>query len=298
MKISAFAAAAVCWAYAFPVSAQLLPDLVVSETSVTPQRVGVGEEFVYTVTVKNIGWAPCNWLTFQLFGTDDLSELVRVIPDVGINCDREICSGGPLFLLFPGQSIQAKFVQRANVPGLHGPAIATVDANRMCTESSERNNTGTSPTVQIIERPKLSLIAFRPPASNVVQTFGTYTVAVTNTGRGVATDVSFVFPLAGTVQDTAVTSAHFGPRPSPGTVETGAVLPVNCNTATTSVSKICTVAVRLGPGETFHAGVKSFDCQPLPRGVQSVTVLTADDTSPNSHTLGLQRACATGSTTP
>ncbi|MFI5030457.1 MAG: CARDB domain-containing protein [Reyranellales bacterium] len=37
----------------------LKPDLVISEASVTPQRVGVGEEFTYTVTVKNIGGAPC-----------------------------------------------------------------------------------------------------------------------------------------------------------------------------------------------------------------------------------------------
>ena len=293
-------AAAFAFLVGGPVAGQaqpLRPDLVVSNISVTPQRVGVGEEFTYTMTVKNIGGAPCNWLTFQLFGADDLSELVRVVPDVPINCDREICSGGPLFLLWPGHSIEAKFVQRAVRPGLHGAAAGTVDRGNICIESSETNNTGLSPTVQIIERPKLSLSVRRPPRTNIEQTLEVYTAIVTNVGRGVATDVAFVFPQGQGFAPVELLSARFGPPPAGGSPPPP-VLPLTgpCSTSPDGRTKLCTVAVRLGPNESFHASIRSEGCRPLSRNPQPVSVATADDISTDNHGAVLQRSCLTGVT--
>ncbi len=273
------------------------PDLVVSGIAVTPQRVGVGEEFTYTMTVKNIGGAPCNWLTFQLFGADDLSELVRVVPEVPINCDREICSGGPLFLLWPGHSVEAKFVQRAVRPGLHRAATGTVDPGNMCTKASETNNTGLSPTVQIIERPKLSLSVRRPPRSNIQQTQEVYTAIVTNLGRGVATDVAFVFPQGQGFAPVDFLSARFGPPPSAGAPPPPVLPPAGpCTTSPDGRTKLCTVAVRLGPNESFHASIRSEGCRPLTRNPQPVSVATADDVSTENHGAVLQRSCLTGVT--
>lgn len=270
----------------------LRPDLVVSEASVTPQRVGVGEEFTYTVTVKNIGGAPCNWINFQLFGADDLSELVRVIPELGINCDREICSGGFAFLLWPGQSVQAKYVQKARTPGLHKAATATVDQSRACSEASETNNTATTPTVQIIERPKLSVSATRPRPSNIEQTLEFYTATITNVGRGVATDVALAFPQSIGFLPIETPAAHFGPRPAAGSPDTPA-LPVACQTTPNGGTKICTVAVRLGPNDSFRAFIKSEACH-VRRHSQPLAVSTADDISTDNHTVVLQRSCTTG----
>jgi hypothetical protein len=270
----------------------LRPDLVVSEASVTPQRVGVGEEFTYTVTVKNIGGAPCNSITFQLVGADDLSEPVRGVPESPIRCEREICTGSVQFVLLPGHSVQAKFVHLARTVGLHGPATATVDPNNVCSEAAERNNTATSPTVQIIERPKLSLSATRPTPTTIEQSSGIYTAIITNGGRGVATDVVLTFPQSGGLFF-EVTSAHFGLPPASGAAP-GRDLPIN-PPVQVGTSKSRTVLVRLGPGESFHAGISSEACRNV-RHAQSLTVSTVDDISTDNHAVVLQRSCSTGTT--
>lgn len=270
----------------------LRPDLVVSEASVTPQRVGVGEEFTYTVTVKNIGGAPCNSITFQLVGADDLSEPVRGMPESPIRCEREICTGSVQFVLLPGHSVQAKFVHRATTVGLHGPATATVDPNNVCSEASERNNTATTPTVQIIERPKLSLSATRPTPTNVEQSSGVYTAIITNGGRGVATDVVLTLPQSGGLPP-EVTSARFGLPPAPA-MAPGRDLPIS-PPVQVGAGKSWTVLVRLGPGESFHAGIPSEVCRNV-RHAQSLTVSTADDIATDNHTVVLQRSCSSGTT--
>ena len=42
------------------------PDLAVTSITSTGTRVGIGETFTYTVTARNAGNAPCNWVNLTL----------------------------------------------------------------------------------------------------------------------------------------------------------------------------------------------------------------------------------------
>ena len=87
------------------------PDLAISGITASGTRIGVGETFTYTVTARNAGNTPCNWvnLTLQVPGEVDFISATSSAP---LACRPELpiqivglpfdvaCRGGPGFFLW------------------------------------------------------------------------------------------------------------------------------------------------------------------------------------------------------
>jgi uncharacterized repeat protein (TIGR01451 family) len=144
------------------------PDLAISGITASETRIGVGETFTYTVTARNAGNAPCNWinLTLQVPGEVDFvsasssapltCETVPRIRIIGLPFDVACC-GGPGFFLWPGNTLTASFLVRARRTGNNVGATTIADPGNVCFESNEVNNKATSGATAIIQRPILKM---------------------------------------------------------------------------------------------------------------------------------------------
>ena len=274
----------------------LRPDLVISgNIAVSTTRVGVGETYEYVVTAKNNGSAPCNRVTLSIL-TSPGSEFVRAVGEPPLRCGLMLCEGGPFFLLWPGQSISARYLFKARDVGLQGPATGLVDPNNACKEASETNNTAMSPQVQIIERPQLNVVVHPVPrassnwpTSGITAPTQIFPVTITNVGRGVATDVAVSWSTGNAPLGPRLVSAYFGPR-----VASGNPMPpplnVRCSPLSDPTTTVCTIEVRLGPGETIQGSVEFASCRNQ-RANASIHVSTADDTVTADHSVALHRGC-------
>ena len=147
------------------------PDLAIGIIT-SQQRVGVGETFNYSVTARNAGRTPCNWinLTLKLPGELDLvsssssgplacsTAIIRV---VGEPFDVA-CKGGPGFFLWPGNTVTANFFVKGLRPAGNVTAMAVADPDNVCFEANESNNKATSAGVTIIQRPSLKMTLNKP----------------------------------------------------------------------------------------------------------------------------------------
>ena len=269
----------------------LAPDLVITGVTVDSTRIGVGEPYDYTVTVKNIGGMPCNRVRVSLV-VPPPAELTAAHADAPLTCDRQFCEGDALFLLLPGHSFQARWTMRAGRAGLQPPAVATVDPANVCLESNEGNNTGTSPAIQVIDRPQLRITGHRPRHMVGNWRVDAFTITITNVGSGVATDVAVAFAVPGPngLQSYRLDPAYFGPfvapgQPSPPPLPVTCLLPVGI-----AGDQVCSIPVRLGPGEMVQAVMVNEQCLgSVTRPI--VQVSTADDTSTIRHSINLHSTC-------
>lgn len=293
------------------------PDLVITGVATSAQRVGVGESFTYTVTARNNGRSPCNWLNISmalpgavnLTGTASSAPLtcagsvpVRIIGEPMV----QICRGGPGFFLWPGQSVTTTYTVQALRVASNVTATATVDPGNVCFEAREGNNRGTSPPSTFIKRPHLVVSQNRPyPAAIVPGRPGSYQdfpVTLTNTGEGRALNVVFAIVVPSIVPD----APYNGPRVI--TAYKGALLPAgqvpvqpippDCaatrNNATHQITQICVLAVVLQPAETLQVILRYNPC---PTGTTSVGVpvihlSTEDDLTSDNQIANLYRACS------
>jgi uncharacterized repeat protein (TIGR01451 family) len=293
------------------------PDLAITGVTTSASRVGVGESFTYTVTARNNGRAPCNFLNISmalpgpvnLTGTSSSGPLtcagstpIRIIGEPMV----QICRGGPGFFLWPGQSVTTTYTVQALRVASGVTATATVDPGNVCFEAREGNNAATSPPSTFIKRPHLVVSLNRPyPASIVPGRPGSYQdfpVTLTNTGEGRALNVVFAIVVPSVVPD----MPYNGPRLI--TAYKGALLPAgqvpaqpippDCaatrNNSTARITQICVLAVVLQPAEALQVILRYHPC---PTGTASVGVPvihlgTEDDLTPDNQVANLYRACS------
>ncbi|MDP3162276.1 MAG: CARDB domain-containing protein [Reyranella sp.] len=290
------------------------PDLAITNVTTSASRVVVGETFTYTVTTRNNGRAPCNWVnismalpgTVNLIGTSSSAPLsceplIHVVGQPLV----EICRGGPGYFLWPGGSLTTTYTVRALSVASGVTATATVDPGNVCRESRESNNTGTSPPSTFFKRPRLKMSLNRPgPATGgggrgiATQVFP---VTVTNIGEGPAIDVALAvsfnhgpvamplpaYPELLTVYKSALV-------PEGGTLPPS--IPPACSVFDNpdTFGRICSFRVTLQPMETLQARYRFVAC---PTGVfpglaSHIGASTVDDIAQDSdHSVSLHRAC-------
>ena len=278
----------------------LRPDLVISgNVAVSTTRVGVGETYDYFVTVKNNGGAPCNRVKFFfLTSPGPGSDFLRGVGESPLMCGPGLCEGGPFFLLWPGQSISARFLFKARDVGLQGPATVVVDPDNVCKEASETNNTATSPQVQIIERPRLNVVVHAPvgassssPGGGIQPPKQIFPVTITNVGRGVATDVAISWLTGTPPSPPRLISAYLGPRVASGS-PAPPPLNIRCPPMSDPTTTVCIVEARLGPNESIQGSVEFASCR-QGRVNAAIHVATADDTATAmaDHSVSLHAGC-------
>jgi hypothetical protein len=267
--------------------AQPLPDLVISGVFVSSTRLGVGETFDYTVIAKNIGAAPCNLIKIQLLAPE-AAQMISAHAEFPLTCDRMLCTGGPEFLLLPGHSVSARYTMRAVSAGILGPATATIDPGNNCRETSNSNNSASSPEVRIFQRPQLFLSIQRRRPSTIVTSFDFFPVTITNIGNGVATDVTVSFPTGLGQLDPRVMQAVLVPS-VPRNPSQSLELPVTCPATGNSALGVCIIEARLGPRDSIQAIVRGPAC--YMRSNPAIRVTTTDDTSTENHSMVLHRGC-------
>ena len=150
------------------------PDLAITGITASETRIGVGETFSYTVTARNTGNTPCNWvnLTLRLPGEVDLVTASSAAPltcrpepairIVGLYRSDVVCRGGPGFFLWPGNALTANFLVRARRTGNYVNTTAMADPANVCFKSNEANNKATSTATAIIQRPIFKMTLNKP----------------------------------------------------------------------------------------------------------------------------------------
>jgi hypothetical protein len=187
------------------------------------------------------------------------------------------------FLLWPGQSVWARYTMKALSAGQQGAATATVDPNNRCRETSERNNTMLSPVVQVIERPRLKLAVHRPATAPPISPTEVFPITITNVGRGVATDVAVSWSPSLTDLDPVLISATGPPFAQ------GSNAPTPLTFTCPDQAGMCIIQVRLGPNEAIEGRVRFAACRN--RSNATLHVSTADDVAVDDHSVPLHRAC-------
>lgn len=289
------------------------PDLAIAGIAASAPRVGVGETFTYTVTARNAGNTPCNWvnLTLQVPGEVDFvsatsSAPLTCRPDlpvhiVGLPFDVA-CRGGPGFLLWPGNTLTATFVVRARRIGNYVSATTIADPGNVCFESNEANNKATSSATAIIQRPilKMTLNKPFPPAGSGRSSSQIFPVTITNVGAGPAFNVALViserFIVAGPYAGPAIDVAYKGQPVTAGQVPPGLIHP-DCSTATNNNTNTrtntCVLPLVLQPGEMLQVHYRFVPICGLTTPILSpdIHVGTPDDVTQADHTVNLNNAC-------
>lgn len=292
------------------------PDLAITGVAASAARVGVGETFTYTVTARNAGNLPCNWvnLTVQLPGEVDLinassSAPVTCAPDplvriVGLPFDVA-CRGGPGFFLWPGSTLTASVLVRARRTGAYVTATAIADPGNACFESNEANNKATSTATAIIQRPILRMALNKPfpPVPGVGRSPGSqiFPVTITNVGSGPAFNVvlfiSEHFVVAGaTYAGPVIDIAYKGPRAAEGQTPPGPI-PPDCSTVTNNNAQVrsitCVLPLVLQPGEMLQVHYRFPPTCGLTTPIRppDILVATPDDITQADHMVNLIDAC-------
>jgi hypothetical protein len=274
------------------------PDLVITQVDVSTSRVVVGETFKYSVTAKNIGLLACNrfkmWLLFP-----SQTELARVDHDSNLDCDREVCTAPPWFLLLPQQSVSATYTVRAVTPGQQLTATAQVDPGNTCSEASESNNSGTSAPVEIFRRPRLVMSLNRPlpaapgrPGDRGPRT-QIFPVTIKNEGEGPARSVVLAIADADFHSAPTVVSAYIGEllvstHAPPTPVE------VHCQMSSDGgrVTALCPFNEPLLPQKSLQLKVRFLSCSRLGIAFASrLSVAAPDDVTHSNHWVSLHWAC-------
>ncbi len=282
-----------------PAAPDSRPDLVITQVDVSASRVVVGETFKYTVTAKNIGLLACNrfkmWLLFP-----SQTELARVDHDTNLDCDREVCTAPPWFLLLPQHSVTATYTVRAVTPGQQLTATAQVDPENSCPEASESNNSGTSAPVEIFRRPRLVMSLNRPlptmtrPSGGRGATTQIFPVTIKNVGEGPARSVVLAIADANAPNAPTVVSAHIGEL----VVSTHAPAPpleIHCQMSSDSgrVTALCPFNEPLLPQKSLQLKVRFISC-PRPGGsvfTSTLSVAAPDDITSSNHSVSLHATC-------
>ena len=282
-----------------PAAPDSRPDLVITQVDVSASRVVVGETFKYTVTAKNIGLLACNrfkmWLLFP-----SQTELARVDHDTNLDCDREVCTAPPWFLLLPQHSVTATYTVRAVTPGQQLTATAQVDPDNACRESSESNNNGTSPPVEIFRRPRLVMSLNRPlPAARARPgdrgaTTQIFPVTIKNEGEGPARSVVLAIADANWSNAPTVVSAHIGELVA-STHAPAPPLEINCQMSRDGrrITALCPFNEPLLPQKSLQLKVRFISC-PRPGGsafTSTLSVAAPDDIAQTDHSVSLHSAC-------
>jgi uncharacterized repeat protein (TIGR01451 family) len=291
------------------------PDLAITGITASGTRIGVGETFTYTVTARNAGNAPCNWvnLSVQLPGEVDLVDTSSAAPltcrlepairIVGLPFDVA-CRGGAGFLLWPGNTLTANFLVRARRTGTYVSATAIADPGNACFESNEANNKATSAATAIIQRPILRMTLNKPfaPVPGGGRSPGSqiYPVTITNVGAGPAFNVALVvserFIVAGPYNGPAIDIAYKGPRAAEGQVPPGLIAP-ECATVSNNSNNVrtntCILPLVLQPGEMLQVHYRFLPTCGLATPVRPPDILvgTPDDITQADHMVNLIDAC-------
>lgn len=291
------------------------PDLAITGIAASGTRIGVGETFTYTVTARNNGNTPCNWvnLTLQVPGEVDFvsatsSAPLACRPDpliyiVGLPFDVA-CRGGPGFFLWPGNTLTASFVVRARRTGTYVSATAIADPGNACFESNEANNRATSSATAIIRRPILRMTLNKPfpPVPGVGRSPGSqiFPVTITNIGAGPAFNVALViserFIVAGPYAGPAIDIAYKGQPAAAGQTPPG-LIPPDCSTATNNNTNTrtntCVLPLVLQPGEMLQVHYRFVPICGLaiPVVPPDIHVGTPDDVTQADHMVNLRNAC-------
>jgi uncharacterized repeat protein (TIGR01451 family) len=291
------------------------PDLAITGIAASETRIGVGETFTYTVTARNAGNAPCNWvnLTLRFPGEVDLVNASSVAPltcrlepairIVGLPFDVA-CRGGPGFFLWPGSTLTASFLVRARRTGSYVSTTATADPGNVCFESNEANNKATSTAIAIIQRPilKIALNKPFPPSPGVGRSPGSqiYPVTITNVGAGPAFNVALVvsegFIIAGPYDGPVIDIAYKGQRAAEGQTPPGLIAP-DCVTVSNNNNAVrtntCVLPLVLQPGEMLQVHYRFLPTCGLATPVRPPDILvgTPDDITQADHMVNLIDAC-------
>ena len=294
------------------------PDLAIAGIVNSGVRLGVGETYFYSVTARNAGSLPCNWvnLTLKLPGEVDLVSASSgpltcgqdaIIRIVGLPFDVA-CRGGPGFFLMPGGTVTATFTVRALRAASSITATAVADPGNVCFESNESNNRATSTPTAIILRPRLQVTQNKPFAP-VIPTPGSrdpgsqvFPVTITNLGPGPATNVALAvthsFIVPGSVyRGPEIAVAYKGALVAEGQAPANPI-PPDCSTVSRTdpnfITRSCLMRLVLQPGETLQVHYKWLPC---PRGGTPVVppaihVGTADEQPSGEHVVNLYQACS------
>lgn len=290
------------------------PDLAITGVAASASRVGIGESFTYTVTTRNNGRAPCNWLNISmalpgevnLTGTVSSAPLtcagstpIRIIGEPMV----QICRGGPGFFLWPGQSVTTTYTVQALRVAANVTATATVDPGNVCFEAREGNNRGTSPPSTFIKRPRL-VVSLNPPYARVNEgrtSHQDFPVTITNRGEGPALNIAFAisvpFIVAGAPYNgPQLVTAYKGALLPAGQVPAQRI-PPDCatsrNNATHQITQICVLVVTLQPAETLQVVFRTLPCPTtVAIAVPVIHLTTADDPTPDNQIANLYRACS------
>lgn len=291
------------------------PDLAITGITASGTRIGVGETFTYTVTARNAGNTPCNWvnLTLQVPGEVDFvsatsSAPLTCRPDlpvhiIGLPFDVA-CRGGPGFFLWPGNTLAATFVVRARRTGNYVSATAIADPGNACFESNEANNKATSSATAIIQRPILRMTLNKPfpPLPGVGRSPGSqiFPVTITNIGAGPAFNVALVvserFIVAGPYNGPVIDIAYKGERAAEGQTPPGLIAP-DCVTVSNNSNNVrtntCVLPLVLQPGEMLQVHYRFLPTCGLVTPVRPPDILvgTPDDITQADHMVNLIDAC-------
>lgn len=291
------------------------PDLAITGVATSAARVVVGESFTYTVTARNNGRAPCNWvnISMALPGTVNLTGTSSSAP---LSCEPlvqivgqplvEICRGGPGYFLWPGGSVTMTYTVRALSVASGVTATATVDPGNVCRESRESNNTGTSPPSTFFKRPRLKMSLNRPGPATGGGERGTATqvfpVTITNIGDGPAIDVALAVsfnrgPVAGPIPTyPELLTVYKGALVPEAQTQPTPIRPDRCNPFENpnTFGRVCSFRVTLQPMETLQARYRFVACPTgiFPGLTSDIGASTADDIAQdNDHKVSLHNAC-------
>lgn len=296
--------------------ADLRPDLAITGVATSASRVGVGESFTYTVTTRNNGRLPCNFLNISMAlpGAVNITGTASSAPltCAGSTPIREIgepmvqiCRGGPGFFLWPGESVTTTYTVQALRVESNVTATATVDPGNVCFEAREGNNSGTSPPSTFIKRPRLEVSLNRPYARVDGGRGGgsqDFPVTLTNRGEGPAIKIAFAisvpFVVAGAAYNGPRMIAAYKGALLPAGQSPAQPIPPDCSTSrnnnTYQITLICMLRVTLQPAETLQVVFRTLPC---PTGTVAIAVpiihlTTADDATPDNQIANLYRACS------
>lgn len=290
------------------------PDLAISGIAASASQLGVDETFTYTVTARNAGSLPCNWVNLTLRVPGELN-LVSASSPAPLTCAADTpirivglpfevaCRGGPGFFLWPGSTISASFVMRTLRAAPNGVrATAVADPGNVCFEANESNNTATSAATAIILRPELRVTLNRPfPPTTGRNAAQVFPVTVANVGAGAAGNIAVQvshsivqpdFPYSGPEIVVAYKGTLLGPQAAPASP-----IAPDCSDMRGNgrIMRLCILPVTLRPGETLQIHFRSrATCTPptsVPVTIPEIRFATADDLPQAEHAANLRAAC-------
>ncbi|MBX9943288.1 MAG: DUF11 domain-containing protein [Reyranella sp.] len=314
---------ALCAALALPAAMALAqpqlrdprPDLVISGIINTGSRVGVGETYFYSVTARNGGNAPCNFvnITVELPGEVDLVSASSASPlscqtNPGIRAIGEpfpvACRGGPGFFLWPGRTVSASVFVRTLRPGGNVTARAVADPGNVCFEANEANNSAVSAPSTIIDRPRLKMTLNKPfaPVQGTRGSPGSqiFPVTIANEGVGAATDVMLTLTAPYLASNPVyrgpeIDVAYKGGRYAEGHTPPASIPPeVRTEFLPDGARRSWIVRLTLQPRELLQVHFRAVPCPAgsvLFASPPDIRTSTADDIAQDDHEVSLWEAC-------